>query len=220
MSSIKRLGGWVIAIVGIILSIFGFSGCEKSNEKDQLSFECASVVLENFKENAKPFLSTLEYNYNNTEHETRVKTASSLVSSITKGMSENLKVFENVLLEYAESGDGEIEVTRGPQIIEIKKGQTSFVVKLNESETDFAIISKEGENESLFEIKAKQEGGYLAQIVSKNAGADTYTIYQLDFNLTAGKLCIDETASSFSSIYMADLKESTYPSVSQYVFYN
>ena len=146
MSSIKRLGGWVVAIVGIILSVFGFSGCEKSSEKDQLSFECASVVLENFKENAKPFLSTLEYNYNNTEHETRVKTASSLVSSITKGMSENLKVFENVLLEYAESGDGEIEVTRGPQIIEIKKGQTSFVVKLNESETDFAIISKEGEN--------------------------------------------------------------------------
>ena len=221
MSLTKRLSGWLIAVVGITVSIFGFVGCDKSSsKKSELSFKCASEILSNFREEVKPFLSTLEYNYNNTEQETRVKTATSLVLSISKGMSDNLKVFESVLNEYTESGNGEISIVRSPQIIEIKKDQTIFQVKLNETETDFAIISREGTNESLFEIKAKQQGGYLAQIVSKNTDKDTYTIYQLDFNLTAGKLCIDETSSSFTSIYLADLNESTYPSVSQHIFYN
>lgn len=221
MKTVKRIGLIIFALCLTVVSAFSFVGCKNTKDgEENLSFVTVSTILTDFNEKVKPFLATLEFKYKNTEDENKVKVISSSITSLTKGMSESMKAFQSVFNQYVEQNDQSVEITTGKGIVSIKTDRAEYIAKLNETETDLSIYTLDGQNECLYEVRAKNDGGYLLQIISKNATGDTYSIYQLDFNATKGKLCVDETASTFTALYMAEVNENTFPSVSQNIFSN
>lgn len=219
MKIVKRVCLFALALVMTGVSSFSFVGCDKEkNEDDNLSFASVSTILTDFNENLKPFLATLEFKYNNTDDEEKVKLISSSISSLTRGMSESMKAFQAVFNQYIETADEETQITSNKQEISVKTDRSEYRAKLNSTDTDLSIYTKDGESECLYEVRAESDGGYLLQIISKNTSDTTYTIYQLDFNGTRGKLCVDESASSFIELFNAEVSESTFPHISQYTF--
>ena len=196
MRLVKKIGAFFIAVAVIMVSAFSFVGCDKTkNDGGNLSFETVATILTDFNEKLKPFLATLEFKYNNSEDEAAVKLMSTSISSLTKGMSESMKAFQSVFNQYVQLGDESTEIVSTAEMVSIKTDRSEYIAKLNKNATDLSIYTKDGSNECLYEIKVKASGGYLLQIVTKNTTGDSYSIYQIDFSGTKGKLCIDETAS-------------------------
>ena len=221
MRVFKRIGIFLVAVAVMVSSVFSFVGCDKPSKKDEdLSFTEISTILTNFNEKLKLFLATLEFKYNDTEDEEKIKVASSSITSLTKTMSESMKAFQSVFNQYIEVEGSSTEITISKELVSIKTERGEYVAKLNSTGTDLSIYTKDGTNECLYEVRAKNDGGYLLQIIAKNATGDTYSVYQLDFNGTKGKLCVDETSSAFTSLYNAEVNEHTFPNVNQIIFSN
>lgn len=209
-------------VFAIILSVicvgFVFSGCKKDTEKAKLTFNDLSVVLTRFDTDVRPFLSTLSYSYSGADQES-LNGYSNAITNLSYEMSESFKGFNTFISQNLSAENEETVIETTETEIKITTDSVNFVGKLSADKTNLSVISKSEKTESVFEIIVL-DGGYLAQVVSKNITDNTYTVYQLKFKSTTGTFNIDTSAVNYMSIYGLDVNNASFPSVTQIIYKN
>ena len=202
----------LLAILMCVVLPLLFCGCEKE-EETQVSFDELSVILLEFDSKVRPFLSTLQLNYNFDADIELLNSAVTTITTLSSEMGESFKAFNSVLSELENNSLQGTTVTKTSESITIVSDGLEFTVRLLASKTSMSITSKKGSQEQVFEISSRESGGYYAQVVIKNSNLE-YSVYQLAFFGASGSLNLDLSASGYISIYGAQINDSAFPNVS------
>lgn len=213
----RGLTKFLTVVLGFVMALI-VTGCE-SKTTETLSFQTLSDILLQFDTDVRPFLSSLEYKYQEDENKEYLTASASLIKSISYDMGESFKGFNELITTSQEMGGGGVTVSQKEEEITIKTINADFKAQLNKNKTCLSIKHMSGNEEYLIEISVRNLGGYYAQIVSKNK-TETYSIYQLRFAENKGSFSISEGETNYISIYNAEINDSVFPSVSAMVFSN
>lgn len=204
----------LIAVVPMI-----FFGCKK-DEDTPLEFSTLSTFLLDFDSAVRPFLSTLELKYQESENAEILTSSVSSIKTISYEMGESFKAFGNYLSEIeSESVDG-TTIERTSEKITIKTPEVEFVAQLSQEKSCMSVTSTSADESNIIEVTKRTDGGYYAQLVTKTKGIDSYVVYQLSFLGTAGKFNLDMASANYISIYKAEISPNVFPNVTANIFEN
>lgn len=214
----KLLVSKILAFFLVALIPFFTVGC--GEDETVLSFTELSTLTLEFDTDVRPFFSTLTFKYNGAEGGEIVKNSTESINGLSYEMGESFKVLNSVMAELELNQTEESSVASDGGSITIKNESLNFVAKMNENRTNLSITLKNNEKESVYEIIKKENGGYFSQVAVKNNGAENYTVYQISYVGTSGKLAVGFAESGYTSIFGAEISDQVFPTITEYVFTN
>lgn len=196
---------------------FTFIGCKDKGV--EVSYDSLATALLDFDTAVRPFFSTIELKYSGAVDSDMLTASTGAIKTLAYEMGESFKSFNAVIAELESNQSEDVTLTTVDDTITLRTENLEFVSRLSSDGKHMSIVSKSGNQEYLFETSKKEDSGYYAQVAIKNTGESSFTIYQIDFGGTTGTFNIDLAASSYTSIYKAEIK-GNFPTVSAYVFKN
>lgn len=196
-----------------------FVGC-KEEEESPLEFSTISSFLLDFDSAVRPFLSTLELNYQASEDAEILTSSASSIKTISYEMGESFKAFGNFLSELENNTVDGATVERTSESIKIKTTEVEFWAKFSPKDGCMSVSSTSDGESNIIEVTKRLDGGYYAQFVTKTSGIDSYVVYQLSFLGTTGNFNLDMASSNYISIYKAEITAGVFPNVTAKQFSN
>ena len=202
----------IVGIVCISLLCLSFCACDDEEKSTTFDFYVAKSEMESADSYVRAYLNNLQLNNpSNSQLSGHVSIAKDSFSSALSVVQTCSSIVNSISSLGEEDQDIKDSLQQSNTKFSIVYEGTDIVLDFSEDRKFLSIKTENKSNFMLVEYAKLDEGKYACQIVIKNFESNEYDIMQLMFNGFSGSFVVDNFATQYASIYLADITADNFP---------